>query len=124
MKKSDQAYKTVNSMLQKKGISRYIIFHPSAQYYYKIYPKHLRDKLLFFLNTLYIPILITGTNSKIDLNIKTELSLLPNIFGLFSDTLLILNNLLSQRGGTKKTLSRLIPNLSNGSYKKGDTILT
>ena len=88
IKSSDQAYKTVNSMLQKKGISRYIIFHPSAQYYYKIYPKHLRDKLLFFLNTLDIPILITGTNSKIDLNIKTELPLLPNIFDFIGKTTL------------------------------------
>jgi len=83
---SDQAYNLVNDLLLKKGINKYIIFHPSAQYYYKIYPKHLRDKLLFLLNTLGIPILITGGNNEIDLDIKKNLPLLPNIFDIIGET--------------------------------------
>jgi hypothetical protein len=48
---------------------------------------------------------------------------LENTLGLSEFTFCVLNNLLSQRGGTRKTFSRLIFNLSKGSNKKGETIL-
>ena len=88
IKSSSEACTIVDSMLKKNGINKYIIFHPSAQYLYKIYPKHLRDKFLFLLNSLDVPILITGTNNQIDLNIKNELPLLPNIYDFIGETTL------------------------------------
>jgi heptosyltransferase-3 len=68
--------------------SKFIIFHPSAQYKYKIYPKHLRDKLLNLLNTLEIPIIITGGKSKIDNEISKEIPKMKNIFNLIGKTTL------------------------------------
>lgn len=88
IKSSAEASTIVDSLLKKKGINKYIIFHPSAQYFYKIYPKHLRSKLLFLLNSLDVPILITGTDNQIDLNIKNELPLLPNIYDFIGETTL------------------------------------
>ena len=72
--------------LESKGINEFFIFHPSGQYSYKIYPRHLRDELLRYLSKLDIPILITGSNSEIDSNIKKELPVLPNIFDLIGVT--------------------------------------
>jgi heptosyltransferase III len=69
-----------------KGLKKFIIFHPSAQYEYKIYPKHLRDKLLLKLSKLDIPILITGSNNKIDKDIKRQLPILPNVFDFIGET--------------------------------------
>ena len=78
-------HKTKNK-LKVQGIDRFIIFHPSAQYNYKIYPKKLRDKLLSFLNTLGVPIVITGSNSEIDLKIKNEIPTLTNIYNFIGQT--------------------------------------
>lgn len=64
----------------------FIIFHPSAQYNYKIYPTHLRNKLLEMLNTLNIPIIITGGKSEIDLGISNSLPKLKNIYNLIGKT--------------------------------------
>ncbi len=88
IKVSSYAHKSIDRLIKKKGITEYIIFHPSAQYHYKIYPKHLRDKLLYHLNTLGVAILVTGTNNQIDLNIKNELPILPNIFDFIGETTL------------------------------------
>ncbi len=70
--------------LQKK----YIIFHPSAQYEYKVYPKHLRNQLLELLNSLNIPIIITGGRSAVDLKISASLPKLKNIYDLTGKTTL------------------------------------
>ena len=88
IKVSSNAYQSMDCLIKKKGITEYIIFHPSAQYHYKIYPKHLRDKLLHHLNTLGVAILVTGANNQIDLNIKKELPILPNIFDFIGETTL------------------------------------
>ena len=85
---SDEVYKTVKSRLKKNNIKDFLIFHPSAQYKYKIYSKTLRNKLLYLLNSLEVPILITGSNNEIDMKIKKELPLFPNIFDLIGDTTL------------------------------------
>ena len=65
---------------------KYIIFHPSAQYEYKIYPLHLRNTLLNLLNTLDIPIIITGGKSSVDLNIATSIPKLKNVYNLIGET--------------------------------------
>ena len=68
--------------------SKFIIFHPSAQYEYKIYPKYLRNKLLKLLNTLNIPIIITGGKSRLDSKIANEIPNLKNIYNLIEETTL------------------------------------
>ncbi len=65
---------------------KYIIFHPSAQHNYKIYPTKSRNELLKLLNSLNVPILITGTNSKIDSKISKEIPKLNNIYNLIGET--------------------------------------
>ena len=78
----------IRKKLDKKGISDFIIFHPSAQYQYKILPKQLRNKLLSNLSKLGVSIIITGSNNQIDLGIKKELPALNNVFDFIGDTTL------------------------------------
>jgi len=72
--------------LSKSGINKFIIFHPSAQYDYKIYPVHLRIKLLELLNTLDIPLIVTGGKSSLDMKIKKELPSLRNVYDFIGIT--------------------------------------
>lgn len=76
----------IQKKLSEKKIKDFLIFHPSAQYHYKILPKNLRDKLLFELSKLDIPIIITGSKSKIDISIKNELPHLNNTFDFIGET--------------------------------------
>jgi heptosyltransferase III len=76
----------IKKKLFDKGVGEFIIFHPSAQYKYKIYPQKLRDALLAKLSSIGISILVTGSNNKIDSSIKNSLPSLPNIFDLIGDT--------------------------------------
>lgn len=64
----------------------FLIFHPSAQYNYKIYPTVLRNRLLNYLDSLNIPIVITGGKSDIDIQISLELPKLPNLINLIGST--------------------------------------
>ena len=79
---------SVKNKLSKQGIKEFIIFHPSAQYQYKIFPKNLRDELLFRLSKLGVPIIVTGSNNKIDQDIKSEILPLKNIFNYIGETTL------------------------------------
>lgn len=83
---SESILSNASMKLKKMSIGEFIIFHPSAQYNYKIYPKNLRNRLLNQLNTLGIPILISGSNNKIDSLIKTEIPVLPNIYNFIGET--------------------------------------
>jgi len=83
---SDDVILKVKNRLRDEGISRFVIFHPSAQYNYKIYPKFLRNKLLKSLNSLELPIIVTGGNSKVDLQIKKEIPSASNIYNLIGKT--------------------------------------
>lgn len=85
---SAAALQRVKGLLNKYGISSFLIFHPSARFEYKIYPRHLRDKLLKFLNGLGIPIVITGGNSEIDLQIAKDLPQLANVHDFIGKTTL------------------------------------
>ena len=76
----------VNNKLASLEVNKFIIFHPSTQYNYKIYPQVLRDKLLYHSSKLGVSIIVTGGNSQIDLDIKNKLPNLPNIIDLISDT--------------------------------------
>jgi heptosyltransferase-3 len=78
----------IKNKLDKIGIKDFVIFHPSAQYQYKIFPQNLRDELLSNLSKLGISIVITGSQNKIDLAIKQELPTLNNVFDFIGDTTL------------------------------------
>ena len=81
-----EAISNVKKILESKKVNKFIIFHPSTQYNYKIYPQLLRDKLLFNLSKLGISILITGSNNQIDLDIKKTLPNFINIIDLIGET--------------------------------------
>ncbi len=85
---SERVISNVEVKLRKKGINDFIIFHPSTQYIYKIYPQRLRDRLLSYLSALGISIVITGGSNQIDLDIKRELPNLPNLYDFVGETTL------------------------------------
>jgi heptosyltransferase III len=87
-KVSEAAVASVKNKLDKKGIKDFVIFHPSAQYNYKIYPQHLRHELLAQLSDLDIGVMITGSNNQIDTAIKNQLPALPHVFNLIGETTL------------------------------------
>ena len=72
--------------LENNNIGNFIIFHPSTQYMYKVYPKKLRDSLIKLLSKLGVSIIITGSNSEIDAKIKKEIPDLPNVFDFIGET--------------------------------------
>tara|TARA_B100000795_G_C22789310_1_gene436123 strand:+ start:1010 stop:2116 length:1107 start_codon:yes stop_codon:yes gene_type:complete len=82
-----KSFKSIEGKLKKLNIfDPFLIFHPSAQYDYKIFPEVSRNKLLYLLSQLDMPIIVTGGNSEIDINIKKNMPLLPNIFNLIGNT--------------------------------------
>ncbi len=70
----------VLAKLQAATIGQFIIFHPSAQYGYKVYPEALRHALLQQLSGLGIPIVVTGAQTALDLQIKATLPVLANVY--------------------------------------------
>ena len=85
---SEKTISKVKIKLFQRGVEDFIVFHPSAQYSYKIYPQHLRDQLLTYLNGLGVSIVVTGGNSIIDYDIKKMIPNLPNIINLIGETTL------------------------------------
>lgn len=85
---SEKTISKVKIKLSQRGVENFIIFHPSAQYSYKIYPQHLRDKLLTYLNGLGVSIVVTGGNGVIDNDIKKKIPNLSNIINLIGETTL------------------------------------
>ncbi|MDB3892702.1 glycosyltransferase family 9 protein [Candidatus Thioglobus sp.] len=85
---SDSVIVNVKDKLNKEDIEHFIVFHPSAQYNYKIYPEHLRNELLANLNALGVPILITGSDNRVDTEIKVTIPNLDNIFNWIGKTTL------------------------------------
>jgi len=79
VKHSIEASTRIQQLLNAQSINHFLIFHPSARYKYKIYPRHLRTQLLQALNTLGIPIIVTGGSSWIDIEVAAELPKLKNI---------------------------------------------
>jgi heptosyltransferase-3 len=76
----------INKKLDIRGIREFVIFHPSAQYRYKIYPQNLRHELLSLLSKLNIAIVVTGGNNEIDLEIKKNIPPLENIINWIGQT--------------------------------------
>ena len=85
-KYSNSAAISIKNRLNKLNITQFIIFHPSAQYYYKIYSTKLRDALLVLLDQLNVPIIVTGGFNEIDKKIKESLPKLDNIIDFIGET--------------------------------------
>jgi heptosyltransferase III len=83
---SNEAALNMEEKLNLKKITEFIIFHPSAQYQYKVYPEHLRNTLLENLSKLGVPIIITGGSHSIDNQIKEKIPKLPNLFDFIGET--------------------------------------
>ena len=77
---------SVKKKLYDLGVEDFIIFHPSAQYSYKIYPKENRDKLLSLLSSLNCKFIVTGSNNSIDTAISQEIKSDKNIINLIGKT--------------------------------------
>ena len=88
LKVSKAAMEKVKKNLKERNIYEFLIFHPSAQYQYKIYPQYYRHKLLQKLSTLNVTILVTGSSNEIDSEIKYNLQSIPNIIDLIGETTL------------------------------------
>jgi len=76
----------VKKRLKAIGVGDFVIFHPSTQYRYKVYPQVLRDALLSSLSELGLPIIITGGNNLLDLEIKKQIPSLPNVINFIGNT--------------------------------------
>lgn len=83
---SQNASASVQNKLRKLNITKFIIFHPSAQYEYKVYDKKLRKDLLHLLDTLNIPVIVSGGENQIDKQIKNSLPKLNNIYDFIGET--------------------------------------
>lgn len=69
----EAAHQRMTSLLHDRGIKQFILFHPSAQYDYKIYPPAQRNRLLNLLKKLDLPIVATGGSSPLDSRISSDL---------------------------------------------------
>ena len=83
---SSEVIDRMNIKLTQMGITDFMIFHPSTQYSYKVYPQSLRHDLLSLLSKLNIAVVVTGGNNEIDLAIKNNLPLFENIFNWIGQT--------------------------------------
>ena len=83
---SSKVIDRMNIKLTQLGITDFMIFHPSSQYSYKVYPQSLRHDLLNLLSKFNITVVVTGGNNEIDLAIKNNLPLLDNIFNWIGQT--------------------------------------
>jgi len=75
----------IQKLIDLKGFKNFIIFHPSAQYHYKIYPTNLRNELLLSLAKKN-KIIVTGGNSHIDLSLSKSIPQNENILNLIGKT--------------------------------------
>ena len=76
----------IKNKLDQRGIKEFVIFHPSAQYKYKVYSKTLRNELLKLLSNLNISVVVTGGNNEIDLSLKKSFPQLDNVLNWIGKT--------------------------------------
>ncbi|WP_263833661.1 glycosyltransferase family 9 protein [Sulfurospirillum oryzae] len=82
----EEDVKNIENLLHKKNIKNFIIFHPSAQYKYKMLNSKIRNTLLELLNSLNIAIIVTGGKTPIDEEISQSLPNLTNIYNFIGQT--------------------------------------
>jgi heptosyltransferase-3 len=83
---SKNVISSISKKLKQIQVTDFVIFHPSAQYRYKIYPKNLRDILISDLSKLNIAVIITGGFSSLDLELKKEIPNIPDVFDFIGET--------------------------------------
>ena len=83
---SKDVIKRIEYKINKHNLKDFLIFHPSAQYDYKIYPMKLRHALLDRLSNGSVPIVVTGGQNSHDLHIKKQLPVLNNVIDFIGET--------------------------------------
>ncbi|WP_093064595.1 glycosyltransferase family 9 protein [Thiothrix caldifontis] len=87
---SPQSERMIRERLMAAGIASFMIFHPSAQYAYKVYPEALRQALLQQLSRLGmqtgVAIVVTGAKTPLDLQIKAALLKSANVYDWIGET--------------------------------------
>ena len=83
---SEKIIESIKHRLSELNISKFLIFHPSAQYEYKVYSEKLRNELFYLLSQSNIKIIITGGGSSIDKDIKQILPAYENIIDWIGET--------------------------------------
>ena len=79
---SEEAKQRVRQILKDLSIERFIIFHPTGKFQCRLYPEKSRNTLLQLLNSLNIPIIVTGGKSDIDRQVLAEMPVLQNVYSL------------------------------------------
>jgi heptosyltransferase-3 len=79
---SDEAKQRVQKILNDLDIDRFIIFHPAGKFLCRLYPEKPRNVLLHLLDSLGIPIIVTGGKSEIDRRLAAEMPALKNVHSL------------------------------------------
>ncbi len=72
----------VQKILKDLSVDRFIIFHPAGRFLCKSYPQNLRNRLLYLLDSLNIPIMVTGGKSAIDRQVNASIPDLKNVRSL------------------------------------------
>jgi heptosyltransferase-3 len=70
---SDEAKKNVQQILKDMAIERFIIFHPAGRFLCRLYPEKPRNTLLQLLDSLDIPVIVTGGKSTVDQQVAAEI---------------------------------------------------
>ncbi|MGV6853461.1 MAG: glycosyltransferase family 9 protein [bacterium] len=83
---SEEGKRAIVEKLNHLGVSRFLIFHASAQYRYKLYPESLRNELLTRLGQLDMPIFVTGGRSELDQQIKASLPSWRYVYDFIGET--------------------------------------
>lgn len=82
----DDALKQATQRINDMGLKKFVIYHPTAQYIYKVYPEANRTKLLTLLNDHGVDVIVTGTSSQMDTEISNTIPDLPHIHNLMGKT--------------------------------------
>jgi heptosyltransferase-3 len=79
---SGKARQRVQEMLNAFTVGPFIIFHPTGRFLCKSYPPKNRNILLHLLDSLDVPIIVTGGKSEIDLKFASEIPALKKVHSL------------------------------------------
>jgi heptosyltransferase-3 len=79
---SDETKQRVQQTLKDMVIERFIIFHPTGKFLCRLYPEKPRNILLQQLDSLGVPIIVTGGKSEIDRQVAAQMPALKNVYSL------------------------------------------
>lgn len=79
---SEAAKQRIRQILKEHSIEQFIIFHPAGKFQCRLYPAKPRNTLLRLLDTLNLPVVVTGGTSEIDRQVLAEMPVLKNVHSL------------------------------------------